>query len=64
MTGGKFSNGKITVTDGQFFSIVGNAPKKAQMRLYRKNMEAEGISTGADDSGKWTMFNLGTKWYS
>lgn len=62
--GAKWSGGKVTTADNTFFTLDGTAVKKSSVRLYRKGFEAEGISTSSNDSGKWSMFNLGTKWYS
>lgn len=57
------SNAKVTVAEGAFFGIEGTGLPKSSLRLYRKAMSAEGISTGVAENGRWTTFNLGTRQY-
>lgn len=49
--------------DGVPFGFGGTSSKRSQIRLFRKGWESDGVSVGADDTGKWSFFSLGTKWY-
>ncbi len=44
VSGARFSNGKITASEGASFTVDGTAAKRSQFRIYRKGADSDGVS--------------------